>query len=695
LKKRSKLRTFSQVVSAAVFLLLFFFAVYPLAEKVPFDIFLRLDPLIALGAAVGLRELSAWMLPALITIAVTLVAGRLFCSYFCPLGGAVDLADAAASRSRRKALKKKNRRGLATAGKDAAASRASSVPEEFAESAVTSVPGRFTDDTGSSDRERFADDTESSDRERFTDDTGSYVPGGSAEMAGSRSARPAGEEPGNQSARADQEGTCSQSIRPAAESAGKINARSGNPARNETSGLRRFRPVKFGLLFAIIISALFGSSLLFIFDPLSFVTRSAATVLHPLAALLANGTLDLARPLLETAGFFGLARTSFIQPVYTGAPVFLLLLAAVLGAAVLSPRFWCRYLCPLGALLGLLSLTAPVRRRVTEECNSCGACRKACPMDAIGDEPRQTAAAECIGCRSCARACPLEGIAFSPGAARVTDTKRLPVDAGRRTLLLGGGAAMSLVFLARTGVARKLRESRLIRPPGALPEEKFLVACVRCGECMKACITNTLQPAVFEAGLEGLWTPRHEMRLAGCEQDCNVCGRVCPTGAIRSLPLEEKKSARIGTAVIRKELCVAWEHHMLCLKCDEACPYNAIVFKVVEGEKRPFVDETKCNGCGICEQVCPVLGDAAIFISPTGEIRLATGSYIAEAGKLRKESDSKEEKDTLDELPTTAATHPGLNDAGTESSGESSIYGESGGYGETSGEGELPPGFLP
>jgi ferredoxin len=175
---------------------------------------------------------------------------------------------------------------------------------------------------------------------------------------------------------------------------------------------------------------------------------------------------------------------------------------------------------------------------------------------------------------------------------------------------------------------------QLIRPPGALPEGDFLRTCIRCGECMKSCVTNTLQPCVTEAGLEGLWTPRMELRFAACEQNCNVCGKVCPTQAIRSLSLEEKTHAKVGTAVLKKESCLVWAQDKLCLICDEICPYNAIVFRTIEGYRRPVVLPSHCNGCGFCEARCPVQGESAIVVAPNGEIRLAEGSYLTEAKRL-------------------------------------------------------------
>jgi len=128
-----------------------------------------------------------------------------------------------------------------------------------------------------------------------------------------------------------------------------------------------------------------------------------------------------------------------------------------------------------------------------------------------------------------------------------------------------------------------------------------------------------------------------EPRLAPCDQNCNVCGKVCPTQAIRSVSLEEKTHAKVGTAVLRKEMCLVWAENKLCLICDEICPYNAIVFRPVEGYRRPVVIAPKCNGCGFCEQRCPVKGESAIVVVPNGEIRLKEGSYIKEANKLQLE----------------------------------------------------------
>src|SRR4030043_480087 len=90
---------------------------------------------------------------------------------------------------------------------------------------------------------------------------------------------------------------------------------------------------------------------------------------------------------------------------------------------------------------------------------------------------------------------------------------------------------------------------------------------------------------------------------------------------------------------LRRRIMPKWELPSYARRCawSEICPYNAIVFRPVEGYRRPVVIASKCNGCGFCEQRCPVLGESAIVVVPDGEIRLKEGSYVKEAKKLQLE----------------------------------------------------------
>jgi MauM/NapG family ferredoxin protein len=396
------------------------------------------------------------------------------------------------------------------------------------------------------------------------------------------------------------------------------------------------RKIKYVGLILFAAAALPGLSLVFFMDPIALLTRFYTFVLYPVAIILINLFLDLLRPVSRVLGWVTLSHLHYPQPVFYMSVITLMVFGGIIALNRLAPRFWCRYLCPLGALLSLISPLGLFKRRVSQDCNECLICQKSCPMGAIREGPKETFAPECIQCLNCEKVCPKEVISFPPSTPIGGEYSTLNLSRRGFFFSLTGGLALGFLG-SQTPFASLQGKHPFIRPPGALPEADFLRTCIRCGECMKSCLTNTLQPCLWESGLAGLWSPKLGLRMAACEQNCNVCGKVCPTQAIRSLPLDEKNHAKIGTAVLRKEMCLVWAQNKLCLICDEICPYNAIVFRPVEGYRRPVVVASRCNGCGYCEQRCPVRGESAIVVVPDGEIRLKEGSYIREAKKLQLE----------------------------------------------------------
>jgi ferredoxin len=162
------------------------------------------------------------------------------------------------------------------------------------------------------------------------------------------------------------------------------------------------------------------------------------------------------------------------------------------------------------------------------------------------------------------------------------------------------------------------RDQRLIRPPGVqgTQTEAFLSQCIRCGECLKVCPTSGLQPALWESGLDGMWTPTLVPRLGYCDYSCHACGQVCPTGAIPNLSLEDKRKRVIGKAEINRDHCLPWAKNTPCIVCEEMCP---LAPKAVELDTfyvaddagqtvallRPHMIADRCIGCGICEYKCP------------------------------------------------------------------------------------------
>ena len=370
-----------------------------------------------------------------------------------------------------------------------------------------------------------------------------------------------------------------------------------------------FKNGKYYILLFLIIAAALGTSFLHFFDPLVIFERSLTLVLYPVYTYLTN--------------IFMLTTTA----VYTESIIALCMLGAIIGLNFLNPRFWCRHLCPLGGLLALLSKISLFKFRFFEGCTECGICEKVCPTGAIRLESQDIDSGECIDCLRCQYECPQHTIHYR------TSTAPACLDLKRRQVIAGLGLSVLLAPLAKTLLHRKL-SGRLIRPPGSIPEPDFLNTCIHCGKCMKVCPTNGLQPCIMEAGVNGIWTPRLAARIGGCEKNCNMCGQVCPTSAIRKLPPEEKTYAKMGTAVIDRSRCIAWEQDKVCLICDEACPYNAIssLNETIRETTllRPFVDERICTGCGLCEAKCPIEGRAAIEVFSIGEERKRRGSYITE-----------------------------------------------------------------
>jgi len=400
---------------------------------------------------------------------------------------------------------------------------------------------------------------------------------------------------------------------------------------------REMRLVKYCVLAFMFSGAVFGFSLAAYGSPVAIATRFYGLLVYPVVSLAADAGLSVLRPLADRTGFTALAYAHVPPRGFALQWLSLAFMGGIAACALLMPRFWCRYLCPAGAMFALVSSKPfAVRRRVSEQCTSCGLCRKACPMGAIGEDPHETDFSECIVCMKCSSVCPERAIRFSPGP-EATATSASVFSGHRRALILaalaGVGAALTAVtgFSAagRNGGQDRAMDLPLIRPPGSLPEHGFLRTCVGCGECMKACPTNTLQPAGLAAGFSAMFSPAMVPRRGPCDTTCNACGQVCPTGAIRGLHLDEKRHAKVGTAQVLRHRCIASESGKACLVCDEVCPYGAVILQRVADVPVavPVVDERRCNGCGFCEHYCPVAPGAAIVVDPMDALRLEEGSY--------------------------------------------------------------------
>lgn len=503
------LRRVVQVLSFVAFLYLFALTIGRfdfaskqniLTSKAPIDTFFRMDPLLGLATMMATRRII-WVMViyGLPIVILTVLAGRFFCGWICPLGTALDATDTLFFR----------RRGR--------------------------VSGTSSRNTGT----------------------------------------------------------------------GRV---SGTSSRN----------IKYYVFAGMLIAAVLGSQIAYFLDPITIITRAFTFSIFPLVTQATRAGVSLPLVPQDVAYFF---RFNFLAAA---------MLIAILAADSVYRRFWCRNLCPLGAMLGLLSKFSIVRRLVRSDCIGCKKCLPECKMGAILDDPTEYQAPECIYCYSCTPVCPTLSTRIVPSAQ--SEGYHAELDLDRRRIFQAAGFGLLVAALGKTNVAAKTSRTgkvktssdALIRPPGAVPEDEFVDRCIRCSECMKVCPTNGLQPALAEAGFEGIWTPVLIPRLGECARQCNLCSQVCSSQAIQPFKIAEKTHIFIATAVIDRSQCIAWNSNKQCLVCDECCSYRAVTWKTVEGIRRPFVEEHKCVGCGICENVCPIQPVAAIRAFSFGDKRHMT-----------------------------------------------------------------------
>ncbi|MGE5357723.1 MAG: 4Fe-4S dicluster domain-containing protein, partial [Bacteroidales bacterium] len=430
-----------------------------------------------------------------------------------------------------------------------------------------------------------------------------------------------------------------------------------------------WQAIKYYVLGTALVLAVFGSVALLLLDPISLVVRSLAVVVLPgihaavaaVTSTLYGSSLPGARiaadvlQVVAAKTLIGFRQPHFQQVVSIG-----LVFGAILFLNLRVTRFWCRALCPLGALLGLASRWSVLRLEKNEaQCDTCNRCLLHCQG---GDDPIPGVPwrkAECHLCFNCVGDCPQHAlrVRFDSAPAKAIDAPQLQRRKLVGSLALGAGL---LPIVRGANVFGAEPDPRLIRPPGSLAEPKFLERCIRCGECMKVCPTNALHPAVSETGLEGLWTPVLVPRVGYCEPGCVLCGQACPTGAIWEITAEEKtgrtagnsearEPVKIGTAFYDRGRCLPWAMGTECLVCEEWCPTSPKAIYLVPGDvvlssgevkrvKQPYVDPKRCTGCGACEYACPVHDRPAVYVTSVGETRSKANQILLERGKRPKGS---------------------------------------------------------
>lgn len=409
----------------------------------------------------------------------------------------------------------------------------------------------------------------------------------------------------------------------------------------------RYRPIyflKYAILTVFLIMACFGALQIGLLDPICLMYRTFATVVAP-AMDMAIDTISLKAGdagadtiFLDSLKFApGVERRLFVGSFWIGV-----MLLALVGANIAIPRFFCRVLCPLGALLGVFARFSLFRiNRDVHKCTDCNLCLTRC--EGAADPMGKVRLSECFSCMNCIDDCPEDALSFT---MKGLDTKQVVAgpDFSRRRLLFASIAGvLAYPFIKTHGMNADTNFSPdLIRPPGSCEESEFLAKCIKCDQCINACPTNVLQPATFdEGGLESLWTPVMNFNIGFCQFKCTLCSEVCPTGAIRKITTEEKLGKgdheekgpiRLGTAFFDKGRCLPHAMDIPCVVCEEVCPTSPKAIQTKDEEvkdvfgnivvlNKPFMVPDLCIGCGICTHECPVRDSKAVYVTAVGESR--------------------------------------------------------------------------
>jgi len=177
--------------------------------------------------------------------------------------------------------------------------------------------------------------------------------------------------------------------------------------------------------------------------------------------------------------------------------------------------------------------------------------------------------------------------------------------------------------------------SMAVRPPGALPEEEFLGACIRCGLCVRDCPYGILKLGQLGVDEVAAGTPYFTARTGPCEMCEDIpCIPICPTNALNH-NLTDINKARMGLAVVSdQETCIAFLG-LRCEVCFNVCPLrgDAITLEYQHNPRSgkhalfiPTVHSEACTGCGLCEKAC-ILEEAAIKVLPAHLVKGELGEH--------------------------------------------------------------------
>lgn len=396
--------------------------------------------------------------------------------------------------------------------------------------------------------------------------------------------------------------------------------------------------VQYSLLGIIVVSVIFGSiSIVNILDPYSLFGKFSAHLFKPALLFINNIMVSLFEMfdiyILHIRKMHEIPGSVLIFTIISMCIVFLF--------SIFRGRLYCNMVCPVGAVLGLISRASFFNFSIEDQkCKSCRLCEHVCKAGCIDIKRKNIDNTRCISCFNCLDVCNESAVKYSFQMPVYRPAYRNDHAQARRIFLLSAAAGIGTVLSAYSPVGliwaeRASEKDMPITPPGSLSIKHFTKTCTSCHLCVSVCPTNVITPAFADYGISGLMQPKMNFRKGHCDFNCNACGIVCPTGAISRLLPDEKKQVQIGTVSLNKEKCIVHVKKKHCGACGEACPANAIS-PVQKGRVLfPKINKDFCIGCGACEHACPTQ-PKAIFIT-ANHVHKQAVKYAAKESLVQNE----------------------------------------------------------
>lgn len=329
--------------------------------------------------------------------------------------------------------------------------------------------------------------------------------------------------------------------------------------------------------------------------------------------------------LLAPYSTYGRIVTSFYMRNVTVSIIAWVVMLVLGVLAFLYGRAYCNSICPVGTILSFFSRFSLFRVRIDEsKCKHCGLCEKNCKARAIDVKNGTVDHSRCVVCGDCTAQCKFDALKYS--ATKPAHETSSEPDQGRRSFLVGaaiatGTAAMAQAQMKVDGGLAVITEKQApkretpLTPPGSISARHMQQHCTACQLCVSACPNHVLRPST---DLNRFMQPTMSFEVGYCRPECTRCSQVCPAGAIKPITKAEKTAIHAGHAVWVKDNCVVLTDGVSCGNCARHCPTGAI--QMVEYQHNgqtvmvPAVNESKCIGCGACENLCPSRPFSAIYV---------------------------------------------------------------------------------